>query len=850
MSYTAILILFTTLIGLPKVNEVSVDPKSMKMEIHQGWEFTEVGKDDWRTAEVPGTVHTDLLRHELIPDPYFGINERNMQWIGHKNWTYRTRFNVDPSLLDNEHVEITFSGIDTYSEIYLNDSKILDTDNMFRTWKLDIKNWLKSGDNTLEVRFRNVFDENMPKWEQAPFRLMAFPNNDQADTMISMYSRKAQFHYGWDWGPRLVTYGVWKPVTIEAWSGYTLDDYHVFTTNVSEANATVKTNLEFRVTQAQELNATIRLNGAVFLSKRITVSEGQENIGLEFNLPNPTLWWTNGLGESYLYDYELVLQDSQGAVQTRSMRLGVRSLVVDRSSDSFGKKFAVVLNGVPVFMKGANHIPEDNFQNRVTRERYEHIMRSAADANMNMLRVWGGGIYEDNQFYELADEYGILIWQDMMFACAMYPGDENFLESVFHEVVDNVKRIRNHASLALYCGNNENEIAWWQWGWKQLYSEEIQKKYEADLHNLFYVTIPNALALADDTRYYLPSSPIAGFADRPSSDGDIHYWGVWHGQEPFEKYEDNLARFVSEYGFQSYPERSTIERFTDPIDRYLISDVMLSHQRCMADERRDKEYGNRLIQTYMDRMFRQPKDFNAYLYVSQLVQAEGMRIAIEAHRKAMPYTMGSLYWQINDCWPVASWSSIDYYGNWKATHHVARQVFEQVIIVPKVAEDSLQIHLVSDERTDLSDELEIGVVDFTTGLRRTISYQVVARSLTSEMVLSLPLDDILQGDAAAHTVLALRFGESKRFVYLLPPKELNLPLVSVGIQVEETETGSLIHLTSDKLAKNVMLELEQGALPVSDNYFDLMPGQKKTVSTTLAPANLMGLRAITLVDSY
>jgi beta-mannosidase len=848
MLVTVLLILTPLLLTHPKANN---EMKSKKhQEINQQWYFSEHGSNEWRTATVPGTVHTDLLDHGLIPDPFYGTNEKDLQWIGHKNWTYKTEFEVNDDILDEDHVALHFHGLDTYADVYLNGEVLFSANNMFRIWKKDVKSRLKPGKNDLEVRFRNIFDENQPKWDNAPFRLMAFPNNDQADTMLALYSRKAQFHYGWDWGPRLITYGIWKPIMLEAWSGFDLVDYHVIPKNVSKDHATILTNVEVRSDVEGLLTAEISLNGEIVLSKNLRLVSGEQQIELSFDMKNPRLWWTNGLGESYLYDYELTLTHPDGFKETRKMRLGVRSVEVRRGLDTAGQEFTVVLNGIPVFMKGANHIPEDNFQNRVSRDDYEHIIRSAAQANMNMLRVWGGGIYEDEMFYELADEYGILIWQDMMFACAMYPGDPDFLENVFHEVLDNVKRLRNYASLALYCGNNENEIAWWQWGWKQLYSEEIQAIYEKDLHNLFYVTIPAALKEADPTRYYLPSSPIAGFADRPSADGDIHYWGVWHGQEPFESYATNLARFVSEYGFQSYPERSTVERFASVEDRYLISETMLSHQRCMADNRKDKEYGNRLIQTYMDRLFRQPKDFNSYLYVSHLVQAEGMRIAVEAHRKAMPYTMGTLYWQINDCWPAASWSSIDHYGNWKAAHYTFRDVFQETIVIPEVKDDLLTIHLVTDNLTEQTDDLVIEKWNFTNGLVVTLDKKVTLSAQSSTKVFETSLSDLMPNDDPSETVFVLSYGTSKRFLYLVPPKELALVDPGLQLTLRESEGRTFIDVESKSLAKNVMLELETGALKISNNYFDILPGQKISVVSDMSIEELKGLRAISLVNSF
>ena len=443
---------------------------------------------------------------------------------------------------------------------------------------------------------------------------------------------------------------------MEGWDDFKINNVQVIQKNVSKENAEI--NSVINVISDSEVSTAVKVNvdGSEYINDNFQLKKGLNKIPVNFKIHKPDLWWTNGLGSHYLYNFNFIVQSENNIADSANLKIGIRSLEVVRKKDSLGRSFYIKLNGYPVFMKGANYIPQDNFQNLVTEKRYEDIIKSAADANLNLLRVWGGGIYENDEFYNLCDKYGILVWQEFMFACAMYPADSSFLYSVKQEVIDNVTRIRNHACLALYCGNNENEISWYQWGWKEKYSPEVQKQYEINMHKLFYETIPDALKETDTTRYYHHTSPSAGFNNIPYSDGDIHYWGVWHGKEPFESFNTNISRFVSEYGFQSYPEISTIKKFSSPEDRQLHSKVMLSHQRCMADDRKDKEYGNRLIQLYMQRQFNEPKDFASYVYVSQVLQAEGDKIAIEAHRRNMPFCMGSAYWQIDDCWPAASWS--------------------------------------------------------------------------------------------------------------------------------------------------------------------------------------------------
>jgi len=829
-----------------------------RLPLASHWTFREATKPPSYPASVPGCVHTDLLRNGLIPDPFFGLNEKELQWIGEKDWIYQTKFDVPLEILNEEKVEIVFLGLDTYAFVTLNDSLILSANNMFREWRIDCKRLLRQKGNTLSIRFRNVFEENLPKYKSAPFRLQAFDNNDQAETKISMYSRKAQFHYGWDWGPRLITCGIWRPICLEAWSDFRIRSVHIQQKNVSAAGADIISVVKVLSNNDQQVSMTVTMDNAVLSQKSAQIKAGKNTLILEGHLSSPTLWWTNGLGSQYLYKYTLAVNNDRGKTDAITENFGVRSLEMIREKDASGKSMYIRLNGVPVFMKGANYIPQDNFQDRVTKERYEHIIRSAAGANMNMLRVWGGGIYEDDLFYSLCDKYGILVWQEMIFACAMYPADEEFLANVRQEIVDNVIRIRNHCSVALYCGNNENEAAWYQWGWKEKYDEQTRRTYERDLKKLFYEVIPSALREADSTRYYHPSSPIAEINNVPPSEGDTHYWGVWHGKDPFEKFTSNVSRFVSEYGFQSYPELSTVLTYTRPEDRQLHSDVMLSHQRCMADERRDKEYGNRLIQTYMDQWYRTPKDFESYLYVSQVLQAEGVKMGMEVHRRAMPYCMGSLYWQIDDCWPVASWSSIDYYGRWKALHYAARNSYAPFLISPVVAVDKVSIVVVSDKIQNVEAVLDLKVLDIDGMVVSQRSVPVSIKPNCSEPYLELEKHQLLGTSDESRLVLRSRLvkGEevlAENLTFFKPPKDLQLkkPTFTTGVSA----TGNVLTLIieANTLAKNVLLTCGDEDAFFSDNYFDLLPGAKKAiiVKTKLSGKELeQSMKIVSLVDSY
>ncbi len=833
-------------------------PTVFRQEISTGWVFREASTREVHPATVPGCVHTDLIVNKLIPDPYFGTNEADVQWVGEKDWVYQTKFTVSSEMLGRQFVDIIFKGLDTYATVHLNDSLLLRADNMFREWRVDARPFLRPGENTISISFRNVFGETVPRYKSAPFELQAAANNDQGDPRVAMYSRKAQFHFGWDWGPRLVTCGIWKPVVIEAWDAFRFGGVHIVQRDVSRESATILSRLDVVSSSTQSVAITITVDGKTLASERHVLKEGSNSIELKGTIQKPNLWWSNGLGSQYLYAYEAAVTVEDGAFDTYASNLGVRSLKVVRDADSSGTSMYVLLNGVPVFMKGANYIPLDNFQNRVTKERHKYIVRSAADAHMNMLRVWGGGIFEDDSFFDMCDKYGILVWQDMLFACAMYPGTDEFLASVRAEVVDNVKRIRNHPSLALYCGNNENEAGWYSWGWKERYSPEVQAQFETDMRRLYYETIPSALREADSSRYYHPSSPIAGFARKPKGDGDTHYWDVWHGQAPFEKFEENVSRFVSEYGFQSYPELASIEKFTVPADRDLNSAVMLSHQRCMADERKDKQFGNRLIKSYMDRYYKEPKDFASYLHISQVLQALGMQTAIEAHRRNMPYCMGSLYWQINDCWPVASWSGIDYYGTWKALHYAAKRSFTPVLIAPKLDGKTVDFYIVSDELAPLKGDLQIQVRGFNGKVIYNKRMPLTVLPNTSRSYLALSKKRLLGGAREDRVVLVTRFtskrgAEAENLTYFKYPKDLRLEKAKIGIKAKKGNEGIEITLTTSTLARNIRLTCDGADGFFTDNYFDLLPRKRRTIifRTDASVENVAkNIRAVSLADTF
>src|SRR4030095_2281471 len=626
--------------------------------LQRDWFFREIGKPKWYPATVPGCVHTDLLSNKLIDDPFWRDNEKKLQWIGKTDWEYRTTFNVSPQVLKRTNIELVFEGLATYANVFLNDASLLNTDNMFRTWRANARPLLEPGLNTLRIHFRSPINEVLPIMAKMEYELPAA--NDQGEK-TSPHTRKAPYQYGWDWGPRFVTSGIWRPIHLEAWDEARLSDLYLLPKKITPHAANMTAQVE--VVASGDMAATIIVENltdkSVVATHDVNLSKGISDFALDFVVPPPALCGPNGIGPQPLYTFKARLLVGGKFADQFLRRTGLRSVELKQEKDGIGKSFTFVVNGVPIFAKGGNWIPADSFPARIPPAKYRQLLESVRDTNMNMLRVWGGGIYERDDFYELCDEMGILVWQDFMFGCSLYPGDQAFLDNVRQEAIDNVKRLRNHPSIVVWVGNNEIESGWFHWGWK----DQLPAKLCDDYMKLFYGVLPEVCAALDPSRSYWPSSPSSKLEDDNESQkmGDLHYWQVWHAAAPFSDYEKQTPRFMSEYGFQSFPQIETVETYTTPEDHDIGSPVMMAHQR--------HPRGNQLIREYMLREYPEPKDFESFLYVSQVLQAEGIKIGAEHLRSIRPHNMGSLYWQINDCWPVASWSSMDYTGRWKALQY-------------------------------------------------------------------------------------------------------------------------------------------------------------------------------------
>ncbi len=551
--------------------------QNSEMILSSKWQFKQKGKQSWNSAKVPGCIHTDLLNNKLIEDPFYSDNEKKLQWIENEDWEYKTDFEIDTKTLKNKRVELHFDGLDTYAKVYLNDTLIAITDNMFKSHIIDVTFQLKQGTNHLYILFESAVRKGKELAAQIPFKL---PGEEK------VFTRKAQYQYGWDWGPRFVTCGIWKPIYLEIYNGTNIRSFHHTIKELNDSIAKIQFVSVISTDKVQDVEIGLFTDSNEHGNKKMWhkkhLKTGINYDTAYYTVLHPQLWWCNGLGDPRLYDFTLLVTKDHSPVAANAMKVGLRKIELVQQKNLAGSSFYFKLNGVPVFMKGANYIPQDNFIHRVTAEDYKNIVAQAKNANMNMLRVWGGGVYADNKFYKECDEQGILVWQDFMFACAMYPGDNKFLNTAFLEIKQQISRIQDHACLALWCGNNEIDEGWKNWEWQKefKYNTTDSLKIWNDYQKLFHELIPKALKESGSEIAYWPSSPSIGWGHTESlKEGDSHYWGVWWGNEPFENYNVKVGKFMSEYGFQSLPELSTFKKIAPESQLNSNSDIVKAHQK-------------------------------------------------------------------------------------------------------------------------------------------------------------------------------------------------------------------------------------------------------------------------------
>jgi beta-mannosidase len=820
------------------------------------WQFRDTTSKTWLPAKIPGCVHTDLLRARQIPDPFYGTNELGLRWIEERDWEYRAAFTASAALLAESGIELVADGLDTVATVYLNGKKVAATDNMFIGHRWSVKPLLRPGANELRIVFTSAL--RYIRDTRAGF-VPPVEFNDPVGNSVRI--RKQQCQFGWDWGPRFVTAGIWRGLRLEARSLNRLA--HV---RVAQLHAGTPARPEVSLTLVPELACpeprvtywvTLSLDGRPLV----------ESADLSFGVPSPQLWWPAGQGAQPLYDLAVTALDSSGReLGTITQRLGLRTIILDRHPDQWGESFRFLVNGRPVFIKGANWIPAHSFVAGLTRADYARDLRAAVLANMNCVRVWGGGIYESEDFYDLCDELGLLVWQDFMFACCLYPSDPAFLASVRAEAGYQVKRISHHASLALWCGNNE--LAWLNA--KPLAdTPALREGYEA----LFHDVLPAAVAAHDAVTPYWPSSQWRGGWEHDNSHetgekrGDTHFWDVWHQRKPVKDYEKWAFRFCSEFGMQSYSSPETNATFA-PAGANVFGAVMENHQKNRG--------GNQVILDYISRRYRFPKSQDDLIYLSQLNQAYCMSVGVEHYRRLMPRCMGAIYWQLNDCWPVASWSSIEFTGKWRALHHVARRFNAPALVCAHVPGDEGVI--IGNYRASTVREVHLHTVYdapvSTQGLLRwdlfTLDGDVVLAGRRKvalrpgESVSQKTLD--LSEPLAAHTRdrVYLRIAldidgvtVSEDTVFLAPPRFLDLPRAKKTAAAIKllTPTKALVAFTSPVFQHRFAFDFPGLAHTGSDNYFELYPREKKEVvvefTKPVTKAKLTAaLRVRSLADTY
>lgn len=809
--------------------------QSQTYVLDKGWEFSQAGSNEWMSARVPGTVHQDLLDHGRLPDPFYGMNEQKVQWVEKEDWLYRTVFTVTADQLKSDAAWLTFEGLDTYADVYLNGSLLLKADNMFVGHKLAVKDVLREGENRLMIRFRSPVEETAPQWDTDGFNYPA--DNDHSEKRMSVYTRKAPYSYGWDWGIRLATSGIWRPVKLTFCNGAAIDDFFVRQQEVTEQVAKVDNQLEINNVTSTPKEAQVKVvyaygEQADTLTRTVVLQPGKNSLSMPAWIEKPHLWMPNGWGDPALYTFTATVSVDGKEVASREEAIGLRSIRVVMEDDKDGKSFYFEVNGKPMFAKGSNYIPGDALLPNMTGERYARLFEDIRAANMNMVRVWGGGIYEDDRFYEEADRNGILVWQDFIFACTTYPHDPTFLKRVSEEAVYNMRRLRNHASLAMWCGNNEIYEGMRYWGWKDKYSPVVWKEMTEGYDVLFRQLLPELVEANDPGRFYMHGSPYEANWGRPESwkIADSHNWGTWYGQKPFESLDTEIPRFMSEYGFQAFPEMKTIRMFASPEDYELESPVMNAHQKASI--------GNFLIKKTMALYYKVPEKFEDLIYAGLVLQGQGMRHGIEAHRRHRPYCMGSLPWQLNDSWPVVSWSSIDYYGNWKAMHYQIRRAFAPVLVDAIKEGNNLSYYIMSDRLTDEELTLNLELMDFNGKVYRKQKVDGLLPANTSKLFYQEPVEQALAGHDSAttfmHMVVKSKKGEvlSDEIYYFAHPKDQLLPKTPLQWQVKQKKGYCEVTVKADKLARDIFIEVPVQGVRFSDNFFDLLPGQKKKVIIT------------------
>ena len=700
--------------------------------LNQGWNLVTDTLDINLQVNLPSEAHADLYAAGLIPHPYGEGNvEQELQWIPQHVWDYSLKFDIENGVWQNDNIDLIFNGLDTYADVWLNGEKILHSDNMFIRYEKEVKNLLKKRDNELKVRF--------------------YPFDAQRDSLIETYRlrfpekyavmRKAAYQNGWDWAPRYLNIGIWKEVELRGWSGVKVENVSVLTENLNGNDAEMLANIWITTNDLHDIRFVVSNNG-VTLSEQTLPVNGKWRVKIPFELKNANIWWPNEMGEQAMTNFEIKIYENDKLIDNKQVTTGIRIIDLIEEPDEIGSALYFKVNGKKVYIKGANYVPEEMIETWMSKDKTVKLLAECVPAHFNMLRVWGGGIYPPDYFFDVCDSLGIMVWQDFMFAGTTYPYSDEFLNNVRKEAIQQVVHYQNHPSLAIWCGNNEVSEGYVNWGWQKSmgWSDDDYAEMKHGMDTLFVDIFTEVVDTYDGTRDYWPSSPKNGWGKAVSlTEGDVHYWGVWWGEQPYEMYLEKVGRFNSEFGYQAYPNIETKhqkhprgeELIQKHIERYVIS----------TEAKRNGEIPRKLEEisplptvgrndnddSVISSLSRNPliAETNEKVYYSQLSQAYGIGLAIEAQRAAKPRCMGTLYWQLNDAWPVISWSSIDYAGNKKILHENLAELYAPILIgVLPTTDDNYTVYAVSDLYREINATLILKVKDGKENLLKSYSEKV------------------------------------------------------------------------------------------------------------------------------
>lgn len=763
--------------------------------------------------QIPGTVLSGLLAAGKIKDPFYRTNEDATRALFWKDYVFTRTFDVDEELLAQQHIVLVCEGLDTLAEISINGTFLAKTDNMHRTWKFQAKKLLHPGKNEIQIVFRSVlrFIEDYPY--EAHKKINYIPCGSMKGNQLL---RKAHSMFGWDWGPQTIDAGIFRDIYLQGYSHARIEDIRIHQQHAKNVSVQTSITLSESV-PGQKLCVELSEDGADKpLQTKLCKTNADGVAAVDFVIENPKLWWPNDYGDQPLYIVRTTLLDEDGtSLESITRRIGLRTLTISQEKDEWGNEFAFCVNGVKIFTRGGNYIPDDCLYTRITEKKLDYILESCRRAHFNCVRVWGGGYYPSDAFYDLCDEKGLIVWQDLMYACNVYDVTDAFAENCRQETYDNVRRLRHHASLGLWCGNNEIESAWDHWG-------DFQKEtpyLRADYIRLFEEVLPKAVQEADGETFYWHSSPSSGGCfDNPddANRGDTHYWDVWHGQKPFTDYRKYFFRFCSEFGFQSFPCAKTVNSFTLEDDRNIFSRVMESHQK------NDAANGKMLY--YLSENLRYPKDLTHLLYASQVLQGMAIKYGVDHWRRNRGRCMGTLYWQINDDWPAPSWSSIDYFGRWKALHYMAQKFYAPHAVSMTLEDHRCHVYFSNESFETTEYSLTLSIRDLSGNVLET--YETKGNSPAFSAIETAVVDicswedqkDDIFLEAVIHTKdqKVLKDVET-----LVPYKYLNLKSSVISTEAEETNDAFILHISSDCFAPFVALDFDDADVIFSDNFFHL-----------------------------